>query len=87
MNIYELLITRHMNKIDRNAVGVAVPRFDFALPATDVMISPDGSLVIALSRVDGRFVAQRGKACIVGRVDTPLTVEQIKTLECEETGN
>lgn len=46
-------------------------------------MSPDGGLLVALSRVDGRFVAQRGNAFVIGRVDIPLTSEQVKTLECE----
>ena len=69
-----------MRKIDTRSDVVPRPKLDFVFPATDVLISADGELVVALSRVDGRFAVQRGGMCIVGRVDIPLTAEQAKSL-------
>lgn len=83
MSIYDLVVSRHLCKVDESEQANIKPQLRFSLPATDVMMSPDGRLVVALSRVDGRFVAQRGNAYVVGRVDIPLTSEQVKTLECE----
>lgn len=87
MTLPELLELCHVQKLDVPYNAVPGPRAHFPMHETDVLVSEDGELVVALNRKTGRFAAQRGEFCMLGHRDVPLDAEQVSQLTAPSTEN
>lgn len=76
MTIHELVNSTRLQKLNIPFNAVPGPREYFKPDETDVLISEDGELVIAINRLTGRFAAQKGETCIMGSADSELQPEE-----------
>lgn len=86
MTIHEVVNAMRLQKLDMPFNALPGPREYFPSHQTDVTISEDGELVIAINRVTGRFAAQKGETCILGFADVELLPEDAGALtRCSES--
>lgn len=85
MTIHEVVNAMRLQKLDMPFNALPGSREHFPAHQTDVLISEDGELVVAINRVTGRFAAQKGELCILGYADVELLPEDACALtRCSE---
>ena len=86
MTIHEVVNAMRLQKLDMPFNALPGQREHFPPHQTDVLISDDGDLVIAINRTTGRFAAQKGEICILGFADAELLPEDACALtRCTES--
>lgn len=80
MTIHEVINAMRLQKLDIPFNAIPGPREHFPAHATDVLISEDATLVVAVNRLTGRFAAQRGETCVMGFADTELHEDEAHAL-------
>lgn len=76
MTIHEVVNATRLQKVDIPFNAHLGSREHFQPHQTDVLMSEDGELVVAINRQTGRFAAQKGETCIMGFADAELQPEE-----------
>lgn len=81
MTIHDFAQKLRMQKINIRFSAVPSAAENFPPQETDVLVSCDGETFLGINRVSGKFAAHRRHACVEGHASSPLTREQLETLQ------
>ena len=81
MTIHDFAQKLRMQKINIRFSAVPAAAEKFPPQETDVLVSRDGETFLGINRVSGKFAAHRRHACVEGHASSPLTREQLETLQ------